>query len=50
MVGKWHLGHTDQKYCRRTGASIILRQRDGEVDYFTKKRSGVMTGSATVNF
>jgi arylsulfatase A-like enzyme len=43
MVGKWHLGHADQKYWpQNRGFDHFYGNVMGEVDYFTKKRSGVV--------
>ena len=43
MVGKWHLGHADQKYWpQNRGFDHFYGNVMGEVDYFTKKRSGVI--------
>jgi arylsulfatase A-like enzyme len=43
MVGKWHLGHTDQKYWpQNRGFEHVYGNLVGEVDYFTKERGGVI--------
>ena len=42
MVGKWHLGHADQKYWpQNRGFDHFYGNTVGEVDYFTHQRSGV---------
>ena len=42
MVGKWHLGHADQKYWpQNRGFDSFYGNVVGEVDYFTKERGGV---------
>jgi arylsulfatase A-like enzyme len=43
MVGKWHLGHADKKYCSQNrGFDHFYRNLVGEVDYFTKERGGIV--------
>jgi arylsulfatase A-like enzyme len=43
MVGKWHLGHADQKYWpQNRGFDHFYGNLVGEVDYFTKMRGGVV--------
>ena len=43
MVGKWHLGHADQKYWpQNRGFDHFYGNVMGEVDYFTKERGGVI--------
>ena len=43
MVGKWHLGHADQKYWpQNRGFDHFYGNLVGEVDYFTKKRGGII--------
>ena len=43
MVGKWHLGHADQKYWpQNRGFEHFYGNLVGEVDYFTKERGGVI--------
>jgi len=43
MVGKWHLGHGDQKYWPQSrGFDHFYGNLVGEVDYFTKERGGVI--------
>ena len=43
MVGKWHLGHADQKYWpQNRGFDHFYGNVVGEVDYFTKERGGVI--------
>jgi arylsulfatase A-like enzyme len=43
MVGKWHLGHADQKFWpQNRGFDHFYGNTVGEVDYFTHKRSGVL--------
>ncbi len=43
MVGKWHLGHADRKYCpQNRGFDSFYGNVMGEVDYFTKERGGVI--------
>ena len=42
MVGKWHLGHADQKYWpQNRGFDHFYGNVIGEVDYFTRERGGV---------
>ncbi|MDB6071346.1 MAG: sulfatase, partial [Verrucomicrobiales bacterium] len=43
MVGKWHLGHADQKYwpCQR-GFDYHYGAVLGEIDYFTRESHGVL--------
>lgn len=42
MVGKWHLGHADQKFWpQHRGFDHFYGNLVGEVDYFTKDRGGV---------
>ena len=42
MVGKWHLGHADQKFWpNNRGFEYFYGNTVGEVDYFTHQRSGV---------
>ena len=43
MVGKWHLGHADQKYWpQNRGFDHFYGNLVGEVDYFTKMRGGLV--------
>ena len=43
MVGKWHLGHADQKYWpQNRGFDHFYGNLVGEVDYFTKERGGLV--------
>jgi arylsulfatase A-like enzyme len=43
MVGKWHLGHADQKFWPQSrGFDHFYGNLAGEVDYFTKARGGVI--------
>jgi arylsulfatase A-like enzyme len=43
MVGKWHLGHADDKYWpNQRGFDHFYGNVVGEVDYFTKDRAGVL--------
>ena len=43
MVGKWHLGHANQKYWpQNRGFDHFYGNLAGEVDYFTKVRGGVI--------
>jgi arylsulfatase A-like enzyme len=43
MVGKWHLGHADQKYWpHNRGFDHFYGNLVGEVDYFTKERGGIV--------
>ena len=43
MVGKWHLGHADQKYWpQHRGFDHFYGNLVGEVDYFTKERGGLI--------
>jgi arylsulfatase A-like enzyme len=43
MVGKWHLGHADQKYWpQNRGFEHFYGNLVGEVDYFTKERGGLI--------
>jgi len=43
MVGKWHLGHADQKYWpQHRGFDHFYGNLVGEVDYFTKDRGGII--------
>ena len=43
MVGKWHLGHADQKYWpQNRGFDHFYGNLVGEVDYFTKGRGGLV--------
>ncbi|MFZ1413329.1 MAG: sulfatase-like hydrolase/transferase [Defluviicoccus sp.] len=43
MVGKWHLGHADQKYWpQNRGFDHFYGNVMGEVDYFTKERGGLI--------
>jgi arylsulfatase A-like enzyme len=43
MVGKWHLGHADQKYWpQNRGFDHFYGNLVGEVDYFTKERGGLI--------
>jgi arylsulfatase A-like enzyme len=43
MVGKWHLGHADQKFWpQNRGFDHFYGNLAGEVDYFTKERGGVI--------
>jgi arylsulfatase A-like enzyme len=42
MVGKWHLGHADQKFWpQNRGFDHFYGNTVGEVDYFTHQRAGV---------
>ena len=42
MVGKWHLGHADQKFWpQNRGFDHFYGNTVGEVDYFTHQRGGV---------
>lgn len=43
MVGKWHLGHADQKFWpQNRGFDHFYGNLVGEVDYFTKQRGGII--------
>ena len=43
MVGKWHLGHADQKYWpQNRGFDHFYGNLVGEVDYFAKERGGIV--------
>ena len=43
MVGKWHLGHANQKYWPQSrGFDHFYGNLVGEVDYFTKVRGGIV--------
>jgi arylsulfatase A-like enzyme len=43
MVGKWHLGHADQKFWpQNRGFDYFYGNTVGEVDYFTHKRAGIV--------
>ena len=43
MVGKWHLGHADQKFWpQNRGFNHFYGNLVGEVDYFTKERGGLI--------
>lgn len=43
MVGKWHLGHADEKYWpQHRGFDHFYGNLVGEVDYFTKERGGLI--------
>ena len=43
MVGKWHLGHADEKYWpQNRGFDHFYGNLVGEVDYFTKMRGGIV--------
>jgi arylsulfatase A-like enzyme len=43
MVGKWHLGHADQKYWpRQRGFDYHYGAVLGEIDYFTRSAHGVL--------
>jgi arylsulfatase A-like enzyme len=43
MVGKWHLGHADQKYWpQNRGFDHFYGNLVGEVDYFTRERGGIV--------
>jgi len=43
MVGKWHLGHADEKYWpQNRGFDHFYGNVMGEVDYFTKDRGGLI--------
>ena len=43
MVGKWHLGHAEQKFWpQNRGFDHFYGNTVGEVDYFTHKRSGIL--------
>jgi arylsulfatase A-like enzyme len=43
MVGKWHLGHADEKFWpQNRGFDHFYGNLVGEVDYFTKMRGGIV--------
>jgi arylsulfatase A-like enzyme len=43
MVGKWHLGHADEKYWpQNRGFEHFYGNLVGEVDYFSKERGGLI--------
>lgn len=43
MVGKWHLGHADQKFWpQNRGFDHFYGNLVGEVDYFSKERGGLV--------
>jgi arylsulfatase A-like enzyme len=43
LIGKWHLGHGDQKYWpRQRGFDYFYGMLIGEVDYFTHEEHGVL--------
>jgi arylsulfatase A-like enzyme len=43
MIGKWHLGHADQKYWpRQRGFQYHYGAVIGEIDYFTREAHGVL--------
>ena len=43
MVGKWHLGHADEKYWpQNRGFDHFYGNLVGEVDYFSKERGGLI--------
>jgi arylsulfatase A-like enzyme len=43
IVGKWHLGHADQKYWpRQRGFDYQYGPLIGEIDYFTREQHGVL--------
>jgi arylsulfatase A-like enzyme len=43
IVGKWHLGHADEKYWpQNRGFEHFYGNLVGEVDYFTKERGGLI--------
>ncbi len=43
MVGKWHLGHADEKFWpQNRGFDHFYGNLVGEVDYFTKERGGII--------
>lgn len=43
MIGKWHLGHADQKYWpRQRGFDYHYGAVLGEIDYFTRSAHGVL--------
>ena len=43
MVGKWHLGHADEKFWpQNRGFDHFYGNLVGEVDYFTRERGGVI--------
>ena len=43
IVGKWHLGHADQKYWpKQRGFDYQYGPLIGEIDYFTHKQHGVL--------
>ncbi len=43
MVGKWHLGHADEKYWpQNRGFEYFYGNVVGEIDYFTHERGGVV--------
>ena len=51
MVGKWHLGHADQKFWPRDrGFDHFYGNLMGEVDYFTKERGGLIDWQRNGNF
>ena len=51
MVGKWHLGHADQKYWpQNRGFDHFYGNLVGEVDYFTKERGGIVDWQRDGNF
>ena len=51
IIGKWHLGHADQKYWpQNRGFDYFYGNLVGEVDYFTKDRGGVIDWQRNGNF
>jgi arylsulfatase A-like enzyme len=43
IIGKWHLGHADQKYWpQNRGFDYFYGNLVGETDYFTRERGGVI--------
>ena len=51
LIGKWHLGHADQKYWpQNRGFDYVYGNLVGEVDYFTKDRGGVIDWQRNGNF
>jgi len=48
IIGKWHLGHADQKYWpKQRGFDSSYGMLIGEADYFTRKVKASRTGIAT---
>jgi len=51
MVGKWHLGHADQKYWpQNRGFDYFYGNLVGEVDYFSKDRGGIIDWQSNGRF